>query len=112
VYEIRTFEALCDQLKCKGVWVVGAMEFRDPDEDLPRDFGERRTEHYRALHKPLDPSEFIGQLREEMRAELAALSGALPLPWLEVKPRPGNQGPIRLSPLEAGLELQRNGQWR
>jgi TnpA family transposase len=101
VYEIRTFEALCDQLRCKGVWVVGAMEFRDPDEDLPRDFGERRTEHYRALRKPLDPSEFIGQLREEMRAELAALSGALPLPWLEVKPRPGNQGPIRLSPLEA-----------
>ena len=73
VYEIRTFEALCDQLKCKGVWVVGAMEFRDPDEDLPRDFAERRAEHYRALRKPLDPSEFIGQLREEMRAELAAL---------------------------------------
>ena len=45
VYEIRTFEALCDQLKCKGVWVAGAMEFRDPDQDLPRDFVERRAEH-------------------------------------------------------------------
>jgi TnpA family transposase len=101
VYEIRTFEALCDQLKCKGVWVVGAMEFRDPDEDLPRDFAERRTEHYRALRKPLDPSEFIGRLREEMRAELAELDSALPLPWLEVKPRPGNQGAIRLTPLDA-----------
>ena len=36
-----------------------------------------------------------------MRAELAALDGALPLPWLEVKPRPGNQGAIRLTPLDA-----------
>ena len=101
VYEIRTFEALCDQLKCKGVWVAGAMEFRDPDEDLPRDFAERRAENYAKLRKPLDPSEFIGQLQEEMRAELAALDDALPLPWLEVKPRPGNQGAIRLTPLDA-----------
>ena len=59
VYEIRTFEALCDQLKCKCVWVVGAMEFRNPDEDLPRDFDVRRTEHYQALRKPLDPAMFI-----------------------------------------------------
>jgi TnpA family transposase len=101
VYEIRTFEALCDQLKCKGVWVAGAMEFRDPDEDLPRDFAERRAENYAQLRKPLDPSEFIGQLQKEMRAELAALDAALPLPWLEVKPRPGNQGAIKLTPLDA-----------
>ena len=77
------------------------MEFRDPDEDLPRDFAERRAENYAKLRKPLDPSEFIGRLQEEMRAELAELNGALPLPWLEVKPRPGNQGAIRLTPLDA-----------
>ena len=101
VYEIRTFEALCDQLKCKGVWVAGAMEFRDPDQDLPRDFAECRAENYARLRKPLDPSQFIGQLQEEMRGELAALDAALPLPWLEVRQRPGNQGAIRLTPLDA-----------
>ncbi|MFF5212238.1 hypothetical protein [Streptosporangium sp. NPDC000396] len=79
VYEIRTFEALCDQLKCKGVWVVGAMEFRNPDEDLPADFDARRTEHYRALRKPLDPRAFIDDLQREMRAELGALNDAMPL---------------------------------
>jgi hypothetical protein len=73
VYKIRTFEALCDQLKCKGVWVVGAMEFRNPEEDLPRDFDTRRTEHYQALRKPLDPSAFIDAMQTEMRAELGAL---------------------------------------
>lgn len=101
VYEIRTFEALCDQLKCKGVWVVGAMEFRNPDEDLPADFDARRTEHYQALRKPLDRRAFIEDLQQEMRAELGALNEAMPLEWLQIRPRPGNQGAIKLSPLEA-----------
>jgi len=109
VYEIRTFEALCDQLKCKGVWVVGAMEFRNPDEDLPRDFDTRRTEHYQALRKPLDPSAFIDGLRQEMRTELGTLNDAMPLSWLEIRPRPGNQGAVKLSPLEALPEPQNLG---
>ncbi|MER7134641.1 Tn3 family transposase, partial [Streptosporangium saharense] len=101
VYEIRTFEALCDQLKCKGVWVVGAMEFRNPDEDLLADFDQRRTEHYQALRKPLDPRAFIEDLQREMRAELGTLNEAMPLQWLQIRPRSGNQGAIKLSPLEA-----------
>jgi hypothetical protein len=32
------------------------MEFRNPDEDLPRDFDVRRTEDYQALRRPLDPA--------------------------------------------------------
>jgi Domain of unknown function (DUF4158) len=104
VYEIRTFEALCDQLKCKGVWVVGAREFRNPDEDLPADFETHRTSHYQALRKPLDPGLFIDGVQQELRAELSALQDALPLPWLEIAARPGNQGAIRLTPLDAVAE--------
>ena len=57
---------------------VGADRWRNPAEDLPIDFEERRVEHYAALRKPLDPTEFIDELREEMRAELEALHAALP----------------------------------
>ena len=77
---------------CKGVWVAGAMDVPRPGRGPARDFDERRAENYAQLRKPLDPSEFIGQLQEEMHAELAALDAALPLPWLEVKPRPGQPG--------------------
>jgi hypothetical protein len=104
VYEIRAFEALCDQLKCKGVWVVGAREFRNPDEDLPADFETHRTSHYQALRKPLDSGVFIDTVQQELRAELGALQDALPLPWLEIAARPGNQGAIRLTPLDAVAE--------
>jgi TnpA family transposase len=106
VYEIRAFEALCDQLRCKGIWVAGAEEFRDPEQDLVADFAARRTAHYAELRKPLDPAEFIGELREEMRREMAALNDALDgggLPWLQIAAR-GRHGAIRLTPLEAQPE--------
>jgi len=36
-----------------------------------------------------------------MRAELGTLNDAMPLDWLEIRPRPGNQGAVKLSPLDA-----------
>jgi TnpA family transposase len=98
VYEICTFQALRDQLRCKEIWVVGADKWRNPAEDLPLDFEERRIEHYGALRKPLDPTEFIDELRQEMRTELEALHAALPeCSWLDIAER--RQGHIKLTPL-------------
>jgi hypothetical protein len=54
VYEVATFQALRDQLRCKEIWVTGAGRWRNPDEDLPKDFEARRAEHYASLRKPLD----------------------------------------------------------
>ncbi|WP_433685150.1 hypothetical protein [Nocardia sp. CA-119907] len=45
VYEICTFQALRDQLRCKQIWVVGADKWRKPAQDLPADVEERRIEH-------------------------------------------------------------------
>jgi len=103
-YEICTFQALRERLRCKEIWVVGADRWRNPDEDLPRDFEDRRVEHYAALRKPLDPTAFIDELRAEMVAELGMLDEQLPdLDWVEVKDR-GKQGPIQLTPLDAAPE--------
>jgi hypothetical protein len=103
-YEICAFQALRDRLRCKEIWVEGADRWRNPDQDLPADFEERRSEHYAALRKPLDPTAFIDQLRDELRTELAALDGQLPgLDWVAIGDR-GKQGPIKLTPLEAAPE--------
>lgn len=102
VYEICTFQALRERLRCKEIWVVGADKWRNPDEDLPHDFEAHRAAHYAALRKPLDPTAFIDQLCEEMRSELAALDAAAPkLAWLEIAER-GKNGPIKLTDLPAG----------
>ena len=103
VYEVVTFQALREHLRCKEIWITGADRWRNPDEDLPADFETRRAEHYASLRKPLDPSAFITELREEMRAELDALHDALPgLDWLQIAER--REGSIKLTPLDAAPE--------
>ncbi|WP_202806740.1 hypothetical protein [Kribbella catacumbae] len=89
---------------CKEIWVVGADRWRNPDEDLPRDFESRRLGHYSALRKPLDPTAFIDQLQAELRSELAALNDQVDqLGWVELRDR-GKQGAIKLTPLDAAPE--------
>jgi hypothetical protein len=53
-YEVATFRALREMLRCKEIWVVGAGRYRNPDEDLPKDFEARRVDYYTELRKPLD----------------------------------------------------------
>jgi hypothetical protein len=96
-YEIATFRALRAALVCKEVWVLGAGRYRDPNDDLPKDFEARRVDYYRELRKPLNPGAFCDTLREEMAAALATLNDALPdLGWVEVSAR--KTGPIKLTP--------------
>jgi hypothetical protein len=84
----------------KEIWVAGADKWRNPAEDLPADFEDRRVEHYQALRKPLDPTAFIDELGEQMRTELDALHQALPsCDWLEISDRAS--GTIKLTPLDA-----------
>ena len=103
VYEVATFQALRDALRCKEVWVLGADRWRDPDQDLPADYEQRRGEHYRTLRKPLDPAEFVDELREQMRSELGALHDALPnIGWLSISER--RSGAIKLTAPDAQPE--------
>ncbi|SHJ26636.1 Transposase and inactivated derivatives, TnpA family [Tessaracoccus bendigoensis DSM 12906] len=103
VYEVVTFQALRDQLRCKEIWVLGADSWRNPDEDLPADFEDRRAENYQELRKPLDPAEFIDSLRDEMTAALGELDAAIPaLDWLDITDRAS--GAITLTRYEAAPE--------
>jgi TnpA family transposase len=99
-YEICVLEALRERLRSKEVWVVGADRYRNPDEDLPADFAERRASYYEALGLPLDANRFITGLQKEMRASLAHLDAGLPRnPRVKITSRRG--GWITVSPLRA-----------
>ena len=71
-------QALRDRLRCKEIWVQGADRWRNPDDDLPKDFEASLAQHYQRLGQPLDPTEFVERLRHE-RLE-RALGGRCP-PW-------------------------------
>lgn len=66
-------------------------------------------ENYAELRKPLDPREFIAEMKAEMRAELEALDTALPkLDWVTISER--KSGAIKLTkigPAEEPRNLRR-----
>jgi hypothetical protein len=77
-YEICALQALREKLRCKEIWVVGANRYRNPEEDLPSDFEEKREENYNALKKPLDVELFINNIKTEMKKALDKLDKNIP----------------------------------
>jgi len=77
-YEICVFKALREQLRCREIWIVGSRRYRDPEEDLPGDFEERKAAYYEDLGIPLDAKAFTTALREELTRYLKALNRGIP----------------------------------
>lgn len=99
-YELAVLEAVRDKLRVREIWVVGSNRYRNPDEDLPGDFGEKRAEYYQALAQPLEVETFISTLQQKMHQGLEKLDGAMPAnEYVKILPKAG--GWIKLTPLEA-----------
>ena len=103
VYELCVLGALRDGLRSKEVWVVGADRYRNPDEDLPADFDERRARYYEALGQPMEADRFVKGLQWDMNKALGMLDENVPYnPYLRLRER--GKARISLSPLPAQPE--------
>lgn len=60
-YEMCVLSSLRDRLRNKSIWVAGANHYRNPDEDLPVDFEEKRDTYYQALGMPLEAKTFTSK---------------------------------------------------
>ena len=58
--------------------MAGAERYRNPDEDLPRDFEERRADYYRELGRDQDARAFVEDLKAQMAAALRRLNAEIP----------------------------------
>jgi hypothetical protein len=61
-YELCVLDALQEKLRCRELWVVGANKYRNPGDDLSKDFEEKRTEYYEALGHPEKAMEHFGSI--------------------------------------------------
>lgn len=43
--EVCVLQALRERLRCKEVWIDGANRYRNPDQDVPQDFTDKRAEY-------------------------------------------------------------------
>ncbi len=98
-YEVCALKALRDGLRSREVWVAGADRYRDPDEDLPRDFDEKREAYYEDLGQPLEADRFVDGLKAEVGTALEELDAGMPKnAGVRISERSG--GRIFVSPLK------------
>lgn len=76
-YELCLLVSLRDALRRREVFVDAARKWRDPEDDLPKDFDVTRELHYEALRQPLDPTVFIRDLQSRMGRALEKLENAM-----------------------------------
>jgi TnpA family transposase len=99
-YEICVLTALRERLRCKEIWVAGAEKHRNPDEDLPVDFEERRAEYYRELGRDADARAFTTALKSKLTDALTRLNRTIPSnPKARILWRGKNR--ISITPFEA-----------
>jgi len=79
--------------------VAGADRFRNPDEDLPADFTERRVSCYERLSLPTQARDFVDSVRTELADALRALDRRMPrISGVRLDPR--HRHPIIVRPLD------------
>ncbi|QND54544.1 DUF4158 domain-containing protein (plasmid) [Phyllobacterium sp. 628] len=77
-YELCVLSQLRDCIRAKEIWVVGADRYRNPDDDLPRDFDDKRASYYSALNLTQDARTFTAIIKAEMERELRLLNAEMP----------------------------------
>src|SRR5438552_15933133 len=105
-YELCVLEALREGLRCRELWIVGANKYRNPDDDLPKDFEEKRKEYYAALGQPNEAKSFVDALKQQMIAALESCDQALPKLAPKVLILDKNGGWIHRSPQEPRTNRQ------
>jgi TnpA family transposase len=73
-FELCVLQKLERAIKCKEVWIEGAHRFRNPDEDMPKDWAQARETHYQKRGLSLDPNDFLRPLQAEMGLALEAFN--------------------------------------
>lgn len=77
-YELCVLTQLRECIRSKEIWVVGADRYRNPDDDLPKDFAVRRSSYYSRLNLTENAREFVASVRNELEHEMLLLNETIP----------------------------------
>lgn len=110
-YEIVVLDKLRDRLRCKEIWVNRAFQYRNPDEDLPSDFDERKTEYIKLLKQPHEAITFVTDLKTKLSEALHRFDAGLlknkKVRIIETSKKNGKRNnKIKLTPLQPQSEPQ------
>ena len=66
------------KLAYKWLWIKGSYRYRDPQNDLPKDFEENKVFYYKKLGLPTNPKDFIKLSKTELCQALTSLNNSMP----------------------------------
>ena len=102
-YEIAVLQEIRRQLTCKMIWIEGAHRYRNPNDDLPKDFDEKRDYYYNLIGLPLKADDFIDPKKQSLDDHLKMLNDSI-MTNKKVKITNKNGGHIKISPYEPQAE--------
>ncbi|PIZ05248.1 MAG: Tn3 family transposase [Gammaproteobacteria bacterium CG_4_10_14_0_8_um_filter_38_16] len=102
-YEIAVLQELRRQLSCKMIWIEGAFRYRNPHDDLPKDFEEKREHYYNLLGLPINARDFTEPRKKQLHEGLKALNDTI-LENDKVEILDKNGGHIKISPYDPQAE--------
>jgi len=98
-YELFVLINLRDKLRVKEVWVSNGYQYRNPEEDLPQDFEDKRPYYYGLLNKNQDAKYFLRRVKKDLKKQLSSLNSNLPKNrMVQILRKPF--GHIKVSPLK------------
>jgi hypothetical protein len=117
-YELCVLTQLRERIRAKEIWIEGADRYRNPDDDLPKDFPERRNAYYAGLNLTQDAKAFTQSVRTQLEQELLELNTTL-LDNDKVRPRWSGDNRISITPFKpasepkglVGLKSEVNRRW-
>ncbi len=69
-FELCVLEKFSKLLKCKEIYVYGSLKYRNPVDDLPKNWEKNREVYYRKLNVPLNKDEFINSVKKDLLGSL------------------------------------------
>jgi TnpA family transposase len=104
-YEICILRNLRDKLRCKEVWVSNAFLYRNPEQDLPRDFETSKDRYFELLNQPQNVKKFIKELKLLLTSHLKEFNIRITKnKKVTILQKP--KGHIKVSPLQEQLPPQ------
>ncbi len=73
-YEICALTALRDGLRCKEIWVEDAYRYRDPQEDVHKDFYDKPDYYFEIMKQPREVNKFIDKAKNKLNHWMNILS--------------------------------------
>ncbi len=77
-YELAILEELKHFLSFKAIWIKRSYRYRNPKEDTPKDFEQKKQHYYEELGLPLDAKVFTTKLQNSLSNGLEKLNNKIP----------------------------------